>query len=138
MRLPVIAAVAIAALLFHTDGRADPTQEFHDARAAVLVRVLESTYPSPAVTAKLLVLRSWKGPFPVGTTITAYATEVCAGACIPTYPFQVGQEVLVFLYEEVGPGHIFVYPNAVIDGDHGVRVDDAIRMLDAAAAKTGT
>ena len=149
MRMPLTAGVFASALLFHGYAQADSTlaQELHNARAAVLVRVLESTYPVPTysgdrdsmlrmwnATAKLLVLRSWKGQFPVGATITAAAVDMCAGACMP-YPFQVGQEVVVFLYEEGEPVHAFAYPTSVIDGVHGIRVEDAIKTLDAAKAK---
>jgi hypothetical protein len=152
MRVPLTAAVVAAALLFQTEAQADSSLEqlFQSARAAVLVRVLESTYPSPPskrdsesfsrlwdATAKLLVLRSWKGPFLAGSTISASGKDPCFGPCVP-YQFQVGQEVVVFLYEEGEPVHAFAqFPNSVIDGDHGIRVEDAVRMLDA-AAKTGT
>jgi hypothetical protein len=134
-------------------GCADPfAEEFTNARAVVLVRVIASTYPSQALstypseaskrdyllalgrsTAKLKVLRSWKGPYSAGASVAvATQQQLCAGQCAP-YPFQVGEKVVVFIADSAEP--ISVAPSSVINAAH---VKDAIPVLDALAAKTGT
>jgi hypothetical protein len=76
MRVPLVNAVVAATLLFQMHAHADPAlaQWFNFAKAAVLVRVVESTFPATLTPdyelrsldslAKLLIIRSWKGPFP--------------------------------------------------------------------------
>jgi len=127
-------------------------EEFTNSTAVVLVRVIASTYPSQAAstypseaskrdyllalvrsTAKLKVLRSWKGPYSAGASVAvATPQRLCTGQCIP-YPFQVGEEVVVFIGDSAEP--ISVEPSSVINAAH---VKDAIPVLDALAAKTGT
>jgi hypothetical protein len=142
MRVPLTTAVVAAALLFQADAQADPTlaERFNSATAVVLVRVVESTYGRADTlhgvtpTAKLLVMRSWKGPFRPGATVDVGTKVLCAGGNCAPYPFQTNQEVVVLVYGPIyGPRQtIFPDPESVIDGDH---VEDAKRVLDEAAAK---
>jgi len=135
-------------------GCPDPfAEEFTNARAVVLVgviastypRLIASTYPYPSeaarrdylsrllgATVKLRVLRSWKGSFSTGASIAVATQQLCTGLCMP-YPFQVGEKVVVFIYDSAEP--ISVSPRSVIDAAH---VKDAISALDALAVKAGT
>jgi hypothetical protein len=144
MRVPLTTAVVTAALLFQGEAQADLTlaQRVAYAKAVVLVQVVESSYPPPAAAldyyirainslAKLRVIRSWKGPYSTGATVTAETQQICGGFCFP-YPFQVGQEVVVFTYDAAEPIH--AYQGSVIDGS---LVAQAIKELDALAVKAG-
>jgi len=76
-----------------------------------LVQVRESTFPiggyrsiedqirSSRASATLVVIASWKGPYHSGATLRAVQPPVCAGYPCITYPFQVGEIVLVFASE---------------------------------------
>jgi hypothetical protein len=106
-------------------------------------RLCSSTYPSGAnsldyyqrsldSTASLLVITSWKGPFPAGASIRAATQQVCGGLCAP-YPFRVGKVVVVFTGDVTDPIHPFL--GSVIEG---ASVKEAILQLDALAANSGT
>jgi hypothetical protein len=145
MRAPLTIAIIFAALPFQAGAQAlTQTQRFDSAKAVVLVEVLESSYPSPGVaakaylgalmtgTAKLRVVRSWKGPYPAGAIITAGPEQICAGLC-PVYPFQFGQEVIVFIGDLAEPIH--PHEESVLEGSP---VEQAAKELDALAVKAGT
>jgi hypothetical protein len=145
MRVPLAAAAVAAVLLFQGDAQADSSlaQQFAHANSVVLVRVTASTYPSGAnsldyyqrsldSTASLLVITSWKGPFPAGASIRAATQQVCGGLCAP-YPFRVGKVVVVFTGDVTDPIHPFL--GSVIEG---ASVKEAILQLDALAANSGT
>jgi hypothetical protein len=142
MRVPLVNAVVAATLLFQMDAHADPAlaQRFNFAKAVVLVRVVESTFPATVTPdyelrsldslAKLLIIRSWKGPFPPGITVTAGPWQFCGGQCA-SYPFQAGQELVIFVANVGEP--INVLPIAVVEGSD---VEGVLRELDALAIRT--
>ena len=144
MRVPLTIAFVAVALVFQMGAHADPTlaQRFNFAKAVVLVRVVESTFPATVTPdyewwsrnslAKLLVIRSWKGSFLAGTTVTAGPWQFCGGQCA-SYPFQAGQELVIFVFDVTEP--INVLPSAVVEGSN---VDGVLRGLDALAVKPGT
>jgi hypothetical protein len=145
MRVVLTMAIAGVALFFQHGAQADQitAQRLASAKAVVLVKVEASAYPRPdgapnyymrslKSTATLRVTRSWIGPYPVGAIITVETQQLCSGLCSP-YPFQLGQEVVVFIGEEAEPIHASV--GSVIDGP---MVDQAVREMDMLAVKTGT
>lgn len=61
----------------------------------ILVRVVELDPEDPA-TPTLLVLKSWRGPFPAGRVLHIEPADACEGNC-DSYGFQaVGDELLIF------------------------------------------
>jgi hypothetical protein len=71
-------------------------------QAIILVRVLESTPNTFPIHGRVLVLRSWWGPFSPGQELRVLADVMCAGNianCTP-YPLRVGDELLVFTGEK--------------------------------------
>jgi hypothetical protein len=141
MRMSRFIIAVATVLLFQTDAYADNTleQRFSFASAVLQVRVVESTHHPSSIrgdpkaiqlTAKLFVLRSWKGAFPAGTTITATTAtqQVCTGICPPPYPLQMGQELVIFLVDTMEP--VRVYSGFVVDASQST-----VRALDALAAK---
>jgi hypothetical protein len=74
-------------------------QQFSRARIVALVQVEETDgrqlgKDSPP----LLVIASWKGPYHAGTILHA-VPPICGGYPCTTYPFRVGEIVLVFAGE---------------------------------------
>src|SRR5216684_2615755 len=71
------------------DWSSTEADRFRAAKVAVLVRLLEPPQvdpgdPSWGPLSKFLVIRSWKGPFAAGTTMTAAMTALCFGpSCKP-------------------------------------------------------
>jgi hypothetical protein len=137
MRVPVMLAAVGSALLFQASAHAETpiAERFAHAKAVVLVRVIESTFSSQADTwgddsrslnyaAKLQVHRSWKGPFSTGTSIAVTWPKLCGGLCF-WYPFQVGEEVVIFINHSAGPMSLTV-EDEVIDPAH---LKDAISVL---------
>ena len=113
--------------------------QFANAHAVVLVRVSESTYPpnsdsldyysrSLRATARIQVLRSWKGPFSAGQFIAVATRQECLGFCVP-YAFQRGEEVLVFVEDTAQPLSVTTFD--VVAGPH---VRDAMPELEALSA----
>ena len=72
-------------------------QQFSTARTVALVQV-EETRQWGKDSAALLVIASWKGPYHVGATLHA-VPPTCGGYPCTTYPFRVGEIVLVFARE---------------------------------------
>ena len=78
-------------------------------QTTILVRVVESTFPGttvlPALTSareyrvlgKVLVLKSWWGPFPAGVVLHVAEAAECAGTIegCTSYPLRVGDELLI-------------------------------------------
>jgi hypothetical protein len=97
-------------------------ERFARSYAVVLALVQEPTFPPndtlPSLlereTAKLLVLKSWKGPYSVGDYISGGPRPICGGYC-PTYPVHVG-ETFVVLSEGGDP--VILEPCAIIDQTH--------------------
>jgi hypothetical protein len=101
---------------------------FSSSPIVVLVQVRESTFPkayhsiedeikSGDASATLLVIASWKGPYRAGATLRAVQPLICGGYPCLTYPFQVGEIVLVFAGEygepiSPGPGAVVQEPEA--------------------------
>ncbi len=118
-----VARLLAFALFFGATVAATPVNDslavqFARARTVVLVQVRESTFPkaysssqdwfsSRDASAVLLVIRSWKGSHHAGTTIRATQPQMCEGYPCHTYPFQVGEILIVFDREW---GESFEYP----------------------------
>jgi hypothetical protein len=144
MRVPLSFAALAWALLLQAGAHAEiPLAErFAHAKAVVLVRVIESTfpqsdslfeYPSEFYTATLEVRRSWKGLLSPGASIAVRTPKFCGGLCF-WYPFRVGEEVVV-LVNHSGDLTSLTALDEVIDR---ALVKDAISVLDALATKSGT
>lgn len=115
---------------------ATEAERFRAAKVVVLVRLLEpprvdTRDSSLGPLSKFLVLRSWKGPFSAGATITAATAALCYGADCKPNPTQAGQMVLIFSLGDVQP----IYPIISVDG---IDVDKKTPELDTLAVQTGT
>jgi len=115
-------------------GFAGEAEEFRTAKVVALVRLLEPPQVDPRDTSwgplsKFLVIRSWKGPFAAGTTMTAATTALCFGPGCRPFPTQVGQFVVISSYLDVQP--IYQLSSYTVDEAH---VEEATRKLDALAA----
>jgi hypothetical protein len=113
---------------------AGPAEEFRTAKIVALVRLLEPPQvdprdPSWGPLSKFLVIRSWKGPFAVGSTMTAATTALCLGPDCTPFPTQVGQLVVISSYMGVQP--IYQMSAHTVDEAH---VDQETRKLDELAA----
>jgi len=111
--------------------------QFRAAKVAVLVRLLEPPEvdprdPSWGPLSKFLVMRSWKGPFSAGATITAATTALCFGpSCIVQLnPKQAGQMAVIFSLGDVQP----IYPIIYAHGGDEAQVEIAAGEIDALAA----
>jgi hypothetical protein len=118
------------------DWSSTDTDRFRVAKVVVLVRLLEPPQVDPSDSSlgplsKFLVIRSWKGPFSAGATITAATAAMCYGPNCKLYPTQAGQLVLIFSLGDVQP----IYPIIAVDGRD---VDRKTRELDTLATQTGT
>ena len=77
---------------------------FRAAKVVAVVRLLEPPQMDARDTSwgplsKFLVLRSWKGPFLAGATITVATSAMCYGpSCTAFTPKQVGQSVMISSY----------------------------------------
>jgi hypothetical protein len=151
MRVPLTTAGVVAALLltgaafalfkshlFASTARADQGR-FRAARVVVLARVdprprliTGPPRPSEPPTSEFLVLRSWKGPFPVGYQVEA----VCGGECglLPIQAIQAGSGHLVVLYSL---GDVEPIDPVRLDVVDEVHFEEIARELDALAVKTG-
>jgi hypothetical protein len=119
------AFVSIVATALSSTAKAwcDPVEAaFSSSPIVALVQVKESTFPkaylaedritSVNAAATLVVIASWKGPYHFGSTLRAIQPQICAGYPCLTYPFQVGEVVLVFAREYGEP--IAPSPNSVV------------------------
>jgi hypothetical protein len=109
MRVTQIFVAFTLTLLLQVVAHAEPplSEKCAHARAVVLVRVIDSTFPPPPesghsdalgptyYTATLEVRRTWKGPLSPGARISVSTMRVCPGTCF-WYPFRVGEDVIVF------------------------------------------
>jgi hypothetical protein len=116
---------------------ATESELFRAAKVVVLVRLLESPQVDPRDSSlgplsKFLVVRSWKGPFSGGATITVATAAMCYGPNCTDFliPKQVGQLVMIFSLVDAQP----IYPLSV----DGIDVDKKTRYLDTLAAQTDT
>ena len=87
---------------------AGDAEGFRVAKVVVLARLLAQPQlnprdPSWGPLSKFLVLRSWKGPFPAGATITAYTAALCFGPQCEPFPNQAGQSVVIFFADDSQP-----------------------------------
>jgi hypothetical protein len=82
--------------------------QFQKSSVVALVQVTNSTFPAgydvltdlktfSEASATLVVIAAWKGPYRAGQTLRAGQPDLCAGWPCVTYPFQVGEVLLVFL-----------------------------------------
>ena len=94
-------------------GEASLAVQFDAAPIVVLAQVEESSFPKAYhsvddedrfrdASATLLVITSWKGPYHSGATIRAVQPQICTGYRCLTYPFQVGEIVVVFAMRQWG------------------------------------
>jgi len=116
------------------DWSSSEADRFRAAKVIALVRLLEPPQVDPRDSSlgqlsKFLVIRSWKGPFAAGATMTA-TTALCFGPNCNPIPTQVGQVVMIFSLGDAQP----IYPMSV----DGIDVDKKTRELDTLAAQTGT
>jgi len=116
---------------------ATEAEQFRAAKVVVLVRLLEPPQVDPSDSSlgplsKFLVIRSWKGPFSAGATITVATAATCYGPSCTAFlvPKQVGQSVMIFSLGDAQP----IYPMLV----DGVDVDKKSGELDTLATQTGT
>jgi hypothetical protein len=117
------------------DALATEAERFRAAKVVALIRLLEPPQVDPRDSSwgplsKFLVIRSWKGPFAAGTTVTAATTAACYGyvpGCRP-FPLQVGQMVVILGLVDVQP--IYQFSAQIVDEEH---VEQATRKLDALA-----
>jgi hypothetical protein len=142
LRAALTYLTAIAALFVGTTSHAVTTPcgpllidpWFETSPTVVLVRVTESTFSLDMArnfyndpTATLRVERFWKGRFFVGDFIrVAMNKKLCIGICQP-YPFQIGEEVLVFAHQADDP--IDTTPCGVVGGRDLKEVMDALDDL---------
>lgn len=81
---------------------------FHINETVVLVKVVDSSFPTKLTSEKfnaafgahatVRVIKAWKGPFAEGTVVDLVAPQICAGpaeGCGP-YLVQKGDELLIF------------------------------------------
>jgi hypothetical protein len=105
--------LALSATAAAASGDVSLAVEFDAAPIVALVQVQESTFPKAYhsaedevrfrnASATLLVIASWKGPYHAGATMRAIQPNVCGGYPCRTYPFQVGEIVLVFATRQWG------------------------------------
>ena len=125
------APLLVAAVLTHTAHAGDDARvnsAFNKSPIVALVQVEESTFPkayrsvqdqieSVNASATLVVIASWKGPYRSGATLRAVQPQFCGGYPCLTYPFQVGEIVLVFAREygepiSPSPGSVVREPEA--------------------------
>ena len=140
MRATLTSVTAAAAVCLLTAANIDlstPAARFNAAKVVALVRVVE-TVSAPdselGPLTKLLVLRSWKGPFSDGTTITAAREAVVGGCCMPFPPLQAGQLMVIFSLRDVQP----IRPMLTLYDVEKPHVEEATRELDKLAAAAGT
>jgi hypothetical protein len=115
-------------------GFAGEAEEFRNAKVVALVRLLEPPQVDPRDTSwgplsKFLVIRSWKGPFAAGSTMTAATTALCYGPQCRPFPTQVGKLVVILAYVDVQP--IYQISAHTVDDAH---VEEAARKLEELAA----
>jgi hypothetical protein len=110
---------------------------FRAAKVVVLVRLLEPPQvdlgdPSWGPLSKFLVMRSWKGPFPAGATITAASTALCLGpsCAVQLIPKQTGQLAVIFSLGDAQP----IYPIIYAHGGDEAQVEIAAAEVDSLAA----
>jgi hypothetical protein len=81
----------------------------------ILVHVVESSFP-PVIDsfdddsildagATVLVVKSWKGPFPAGRVLHVAPLGGCAGSSCASYPLQAGDDLLIFDQRTEDPIH---------------------------------
>jgi hypothetical protein len=111
--------------------------QFRAAKVAVLVRLLDPPQvdpgdPSWGPLSRFLVIRSWKGPFSAGATMTAATTAMCFGpSCIVhLIPKQVGETAVILSLGDVQP----IYPIIYAHGGDEAQVERAAGEIDALAA----
>jgi hypothetical protein len=117
---------------------AGEAEQFRTAKVVALVRLLEPPQVDPRDSSwgplsKFLVIRSWKGPFAAGTTMTAATAAMCYGPSCSPFPTHAGQLVVIYSLGDVQP----IYPVSVgytVDEAH---VEKATHELDALAALGG-
>jgi hypothetical protein len=119
------------------DWSSTDADRFRAAKVVAVVRLLEPPQFNPhdsslGPLSKFLVLRSWKGPFSPGATITVATAAMCYGPSCTAFviPKQVGQLVMIFSLGDAQP----IYPMSV----DGIDVDKKTRELDTLATQTGT
>jgi hypothetical protein len=119
------------------DWSSTDADRFRAAKVAVLVRLLEPPEvdpgdPSWGPLSKFLVIRSWKGPFRAGATITAATTAMCFGpSCMALLnPKQAGQLAVIFSLGDLQP----IYPSIYGYGGDEAHVEKAAGEIDALAA----
>ena len=111
--------------------------EFRAAKVAVLVHLLEPPQVDPqdagwGPLSRFLVIRSWKGPFSAGATITAATTAMCFGpSCmVHLIPKQAGETAVILSLGDVQP----IYPIIYAHGGDEAQVERAAGEIDALAA----
>jgi hypothetical protein len=114
---------------------AGEAEEFRTAKVVALVRLLEPPQVDPhdsswGPLSKFLVIRSWKGPFAAGTTMTAATTALCFGPDCRPFPTQAGQLVVISSDIDEQP----IYHFFLAQGVDEAHVEQATRKLDALAA----
>jgi hypothetical protein len=117
-------ALAAVLIFFAAPSRADcPTEPvtnlLKSAWTVALVHVVQSTFPGPlplppvrtadeerkimSATAKVLVLKSWRGHFPLGTYVDISNFGMCFGSGCDFSSLPVGDDFVVFSTQDVGP-----------------------------------
>jgi hypothetical protein len=79
---------------------------------------------------KFLVIRSWRGPFAAGTTMTAATAGPCLGPNCAPLSTHAGQSAGIYSLGEVQP----IYPVVLVFGVDEANVEKATHELDAFAA----
>jgi hypothetical protein len=79
---------------------------------------------------KFLVIRSWRGPFAAGTTMTAATAGPRLGPGCAPLPTRAGQSAVIYSLGDVQP----IYPVILVFGVDEANVEKATHELDAFAA----
>jgi hypothetical protein len=122
------------------DWSSTDAERFRAAKFVALVRLLEPPQVDPRDSSwgplsKFLVLRSWKGPFSAGATVTAATAAMCYGPrCTDfLFPKKVGQFAVISSLQDLQP--IFPISGYGVDEAH---IEGATAKVDALAAQTAT
>jgi hypothetical protein len=133
-----VCALAVVCLIASTSVAAQCPKEpvtvfLKRAWTVVLARVVESTFPGPmpqhmtseeftratSATAKVVILKSWRGPFQAGTHVRlANELPLCAGSgCMLVTSLPVGDEFVFFSVQDIQPlsasvGQVIEMPEA--------------------------
>jgi hypothetical protein len=110
-------------------------ERFRAAKVVALVRLLEPPQIDPRDSSlgplsKFLVIRSWRGPFTAGTTITAATAGPCLGPECAPLPTHAGQSAVIYSLGDVQP----IYPVISVFGVDEANVEKATHELNAFAA----